>query len=196
MEGEKGVKSVMDFLSGKSAVEAAKRSDPALFRTNLGKKVERKGKLPKVSALGSEVIANFLETNCKGATPGTSYDLDEKEVTFRYANLAAVLGDDNAAAAVRNAPLVMTVTDQRVRDNFAVYEEKWGTLKAQATVVRNPNILQVPTRGYGSAETSDTETVVISYLVAFTRPFGKPLLATLFVLLAYKPILAIIAANN
>ena len=77
-----------------------------------------------------------------------------------------------------------------MRDNWTVYRDKWGAEVAAATIVRNPNLLQVPTRGYGSAETSDKETLVMSYVVAFTRPIGAPLLAILAGLLAYKPIVA------
>jgi hypothetical protein len=50
-------------------------------------------------------------------------------------------------------------------------------------VKRNPNLLSVPTTGYGSAEGADKETIYLSYVIAYTRPIGGILLFTLFGLL-------------
>jgi hypothetical protein len=187
-----GKPSLMDILSGKAAVQASKRSDPGLYRTNLGKRIDRKGaKTPKMSPAGQACVDAFMSAFPANARPGTSFDMDAKEASFRFSTLADCIGEANAVQAVANSPLVMTVSDARVRDNWKVYEQKWGFDKAAATIVRNPNILQVPTRGYGSAETSEDETIYISYLVAATRPAGKPLLLTLLALLLYKPLVSL-----
>ena len=71
----------------------------------------------------------------------------------------------------------------------AVLESKWGFEKAKGVVTRNPGILCVPAEGYGSAGDSGEDTVIISYIIDFTRPVGKPLLAILFLLLL-KPFVA------
>jgi len=84
---------------------------------------------------------------------------------------------------------------ERCTTNYKIYCDKWGKEKATATIIRNPNILQVPSIGYGSAEAAEDETIYVSYIVAATRPFGKPLLATLLFLLAYKPVIAILATQ-
>ena len=54
-----GIQQVMDFLSGKSAIEASKTAEPALYRSNIGKKETRKGKAPKLSAAGEAAYAAF-----------------------------------------------------------------------------------------------------------------------------------------
>lgn len=70
-----------------------------------------------------------------------------------------------------------------------MFEGKWGFDKAKGVVIRNPSLFNVPVTGYGSAETAAEETIVISYVINATRPIGKPLLYTLFLLLL-KPFLA------
>lgn len=84
---------------------------------------------------------------------------------------------------IKNVPDALVLNPTLCKDNFAVYSEKYGEEKAIGLVTRNPFILSVPTTGYGSAETAGGETMVMSYIIAYTRPFGKIFLAALFIAL-------------
>ena len=63
---------------------------------------------------------------------------------------------------------------QRVADNYEVSCEKWCEEKATGVIIRNPSILAVQTRGYGSsAEVAGEDTVVLSMLLASQDHMGK-----------------------
>jgi hypothetical protein len=117
--------------------------------------------------------------------------------------LKKLLGsEENAFTAVNNSPDILDLDQNKAPKVFGklpriitsiflnyvlyiytldVYVKKWGIEKATGVVVRNPNILFIPASGYGSAETAGDETVVLSYIINFTRPIGKPLLLLLFI---------------
>ena len=183
----------LDFLSGKKAVEASKAAEPALYRTGLDKpKALRKGKAPKLSEKASKTM-EIWKTKGKGK----AFDVTDDEAAFRFAFLNDIIGDEDLTIrAINNSPLVLTISEGRIIDNFEVYKEIYGLEKATGLIVRNPLILQVPTRGYGSAETSGDETIFMSYVVAATRPIGGPLLFLLGFLLAYKPLIGLTGLEN
>lgn len=121
---------------------------------------------------------------------GGEYDLTEAELAERLNAIASITkSEKNALLIVQNTPDVLTITSQRCIDNFAVFEKKFGTEAAIGLITRNPNILSVPTTGYGSAEIAGNETIAISYLINATRPVGKLLIALLLLALS-KPFLA------
>lgn len=121
--------------------------------------------------------------------PGGNVDLDAATLKSRFASLSKTLkGEENAIVAVRNVPEVLLINSALIKANFDVFEKKFGEEKAIGLVQRNPNILSVPTKGYGSAEVAGDETIVMSYVLNATRPIGKPLLAILFLALA-KPVI-------
>lgn len=183
----------LDFISGKKAVEASKAAEPALYRTGLDKpRAIRKGTAPKLSEKATKAMQIW-----KARGKGKAFDVTDDEAAFRFAFLNSVIGDEDLTIqAINNAPLVLTISEGRVIDNFDVYKEIYGLEKATGLIVRNPLILQVPTRGYGSAETSGDETILMSYVVAATRPIGGPLLALLGFLLAYKPLIGLAGIEN
>ena len=115
------------------------------------------------------------------------FDLSEELLESRFKALSKIVKDDTIALQiVKNVPDSLTISSQRCIDNFAVYQEKFGFEEAVGLITRNPNILSVPTSGYGSAEVAGKETIYMSYVIDITRPLGKPLIFLLFLLLA-KP---------
>lgn len=115
------------------------------------------------------------------------FDISDEVLASRFKALRNIVKDDKIALQiVKNVPDSLTISSQRCIDNFAVYEGKFGFEEAVGLITRNPNILSVPTSGYGSAEVAGKETIYMSYVIDATRPLGKPLLFLLFVLLA-KP---------
>ena len=183
----------LDFISGKKAVEASKAAEPALYRTGLDKpRAIRKGKAPQLSEKAKKTMELW-----KLRGKGKIFDVTDDEAAFRFAFLNSIIGDEDLTIqAINNAPLVLTISEGRVIDNFDIYKEIYGLEKATGLIVRNPLILQVPTRGYGSAETSGDETIFMSYVVAATRPIGGPLLFLLGFLLAYKPLIGLAGIEN
>lgn len=51
-------------------------------------------------------------------------------------------------------------------------------------VIRNPALLSVPPSGPDGADQADGKAMVLSYVIAATRPVGKQLLGLLFLLLS------------
>eukprot|EP01038_Epipyxis_sp_PR26KG_P011984 gene11984-16042_t len=91
---------------------------------------------------------------------GGSYDLTEELIVSRYNALADITKDELIALnIVQTAPYVLTITSNLCKDNFDVFSEKFGEDGALGLITRNPLILGVPTRGYGSAETAGKETI-------------------------------------
>mmetsp|Transcript_3677 Transcript_3677/g.3812 ORF Transcript_3677/g.3812 Transcript_3677/m.3812 type:complete len:183 (-) Transcript_3677:58-606(-) len=133
-------------------------------------------------------IGEYKKSN-PSVTPGSRYDVSEKDLVASFNALATALkSETDALEAVKAVPGVLVVPAATMKANFAIYEEKFGFDQAVGVVKRNPNIMQVRTTGYGSAETVGPETVYLSYVVAFTRPIGGFLLAGLAFLLSYPTI--------
>lgn len=137
-----------------------------------------------LSSQKDDAIA-FFKKQTPNPRPGGSYDVTEVELKARFDVLSNLFKSESKALNVVQAvPAVLTVSKERVKANFEVYEAKWGYEKTCGVLLRNPNLFNVPTRGYGSAETSGEETIIVSYVVAATRPIGGVLLGLLFISLA------------
>ena len=77
------------------------------------------------------------------------------------------------AGVFANIVYSLYVDLQLVADNYEVYCAKWGEEKATGVVIRNPSILAVQPRGYGSsAEVAGEDPVVLSAELAAARGSG------------------------
>jgi hypothetical protein len=178
-----------DFLTGKSMVQSAKKLEPELFKSSSFRPNSQTSKPAKVSEEGKLAIALFKKEYSK-AKVGGSYDLTEDTLGTRFNALASLVKDDKIALQiVKNVPDVLIISSERCSGNFAVFEGKFGFDGAVGLITRNPNILSVPTVGYGSAEIAGPETIALSYVINFTRPVGKVLIFLLLSALL-KPLLA------
>eukprot|EP00597_Dinobryon_sp_UTEXLB2267_P016755 CAMPEP_0201092150 /NCGR_PEP_ID=MMETSP0812-20130820/707_1 /ASSEMBLY_ACC=CAM_ASM_000668 /TAXON_ID=98059 /ORGANISM="Dinobryon sp., Strain UTEXLB2267" /LENGTH=168 /DNA_ID=CAMNT_0047343553 /DNA_START=109 /DNA_END=615 /DNA_ORIENTATION=+ len=162
---------------------------------NFGRgKKEGSIKIITPSPVALEAISVYQKANPK-PKPGRGYDILPEELNLRFISLVeAVKSEEVALKIVSTVPEVLVIKPQLVKDNFAMFESKWGFEKTLGLVTRNPNILSVATRGYGSAEVAGDETLYASYLIAATRPIGKPLLLLLFGLLS-KPFIQMLLDN-
>ena len=153
----------LDFLSGKTQIAAFKKSNPALFQS--GTQVSKKGTAKK----------------------GGPYDLADEDIAACFQSFARVIGDESTALKmVDTYPDVLLLDAEKVRANLATYTGKWGEEKALGVVTRNPALFSIPVSGYGSAEVAGDDAVVLSYVIAYTRPVGGLLLGLLFAALVSK----------
>jgi len=156
------------------------------FLFNFGAKkssaASKKEEIKPASALTLEAVSLFRKSNTKSTVTDS---LLEKN----FVDLASVLSNSeaNAIECVRAVPNVLLQPKNQVSGNFEVFVGKWGVEKATGVVQRNPLLLAIPTTGYGSAEVAGDDAVVLSYVIAYTRPIGGVLLGLLFAALL-KPI--------
>ena len=73
-----------------------------------------------------------------------------------------------------------------VKECFDIYTDTYGFDEALGMVARNPNLLCVRPRGYGSAEAAGGDAMALSYLIDATRGKGQYPLAILALLLLSK----------
>ena len=136
----------------------------------------------KLSQTGKEAVAAAAArfTNNKVRVfPAAS------EAEKRFELLAKSIGDEKAASEIAQIfPDIFFVENKRLSENLELLVLNWGKEKTTEVLLRNPNILSVATRGYGSLEASLSkggggDMVGASYVVAATRPVGKILLGLL-----------------
>ena len=120
------------------------------------------------------------------------------ELERKFDIIAAGFGQDEekAVEVVKIFPYVLFADDTRLSDNLDLLNTSWGPEKAKQVILRNPNILSVATKGYGSLEASlakgnGNDIVAASYVVGFTRPAGPLLLSLLFLALAKAAIFGV-----
>lgn len=119
------------------------------------------------------------------SNPESRYAVDEKTLTSNFMKLAeTVRGDDNAKEICSTWPDILRVDPVKISTNMNTYVDCFGLEDAIGMVKRNPNLFAVATTGYGSAEAScakggGKDMMTMSYVIAFTRPIGQPLLALL-----------------
>ncbi len=123
------------------------------------------------------------------SNPESRYAVDEKTLASNFLKLAeTVRGDDNANEICTIWPDILRVDPVKISTNMNTYVDCFGLEDAIGMVKRNPNLFAVATTGYGSAEAScakggGKDMMTMSYVIAFTRPIGQPLLALLAVCL-------------
>jgi hypothetical protein len=112
------------------------------------------------------------------------FDVNEDVLASRFNALVSIVKDEEIALQiVQNVPDSLGVPSERCQGNFNVFKAKFGFEGAVGLITRNPNLLSIPTTGYGSAEVAGQDAVVLSYLINLTRPVGKPLIFILLALL-------------
>mmetsp|Transcript_21777 Transcript_21777/g.36420 ORF Transcript_21777/g.36420 Transcript_21777/m.36420 type:complete len:224 (-) Transcript_21777:102-773(-) len=174
---EKSESWVMDFLSGKTAVAAEKRSSPELFGSPTKKRVIKKVKIGP----NAEKAISIYKKSFPNPKAGGTWDLDESAVAYYFYEMAKFTKSEEVVLEMMSVvPDIVTKNVERSKANFEIYTETYGFDEAIGLITRNPNILAVPTRGYGSAEVAKEDAMAMSYVIAFTRPLGAPLLALLF----------------
>ena len=75
---------------------------------------------------------------------------------------------------------------ETIKECFDIYTETYGFDEALGMVTRNPNLLCVRPRGYGSAEKAGGDAMALSYVIDATRGKGQYPLAILALLLLSK----------
>lgn len=127
----------------------------------------------KLSVPASESIALYRSELKKS-------EKTDSDLAAVFATLTKTLGSEaSAALCCKNVPTLLNAPEDRIKGNFAVYTEKFGEDKARGMVERNPSLLFIPTKGYGSAEVAGDDAMVMSYVIGYTRPLGKVLLGAL-----------------
>lgn len=105
-------------------------------------------------------------------------DREKTELKAVFSELSKVYGEEEALAMVKINPIVLCAQKSNFAPSLANLSENFGEESARAMVKRNPGLLFLKPYGQFSAETTDTATLVFSYVVAATRPVG-PLLQIL-----------------
>ncbi len=125
---------------------------------------------------------DFDGTRIKSKNPSKKRltDITPEQAKKSFNELARLYGDERALSMVKAQPICLAFDNQ----NFDKCLENWtnvfGLEASQDMVARNPGLLAV--RAEEASKATDS-TMVFSYLVAFTRPLGPILLATLFLLI-------------
>lgn len=181
----------LEFLSGKAQIASFKKANPGLFQSNSQTKKGTAKKGVQITEGSQRAIASFRGYVKKPKANGP-YDLTDNDIAACFQAFARVIGDESTALQmVATYPDVLLVDAEKVRANLATYTGKWGEEKALGVVTRNPALLAIPTTGYGSAEVAGDDAVVLSYVIAYTRPIGGLLLGLLFAALASKAFTAL-----
>mmetsp|Transcript_35787 Transcript_35787/g.47239 ORF Transcript_35787/g.47239 Transcript_35787/m.47239 type:complete len:228 (-) Transcript_35787:553-1236(-) len=179
---EKQKYSLMDVLSGKAQVAAEKKASPSLYKQSTRETV----KIPrnfKINENAEAAIGCFRKKYPNPRKGGTK-DVPDNELAYYFYELSKITNDEaRTLEMVKAVPFVLTLDPKKNKANFEVFENTYGTEKALGLITRNPGILAVPTTGYGSAEVAGDDAIVMSYIIAFTRPAGAPLLLGLVGLL-------------
>lgn len=110
--------------------------------------------------------------------------IDEIRLTTGLNSLAKVVGDDNAMKMAEADPKVLEFKSTNFQAVFDAYCTNLGEEEATGMVIRNPALMGVPPSGYGGADKAGKDAVVVSYVIAATRPLGGLWLGLLFLVLA------------
>ena len=110
--------------------------------------------------------------------------IDEIRLTNGLNSLAKVVGDDNAMKMAEADPKVLEFKSTNFQAVFDAYCTNLGEEEATGMVIRNPALMGVPPSGYGGADKAGKDAVVVSYVIAATRPLGGLWLGLLFLVLA------------
>lgn len=122
--------------------------------------------------------------------PESRFMVSESTLKSNFQALSSVVGgEDNAAEICKVWPDILRVDPAKVSKNMQTYVDCFEFEEALGMVKRNPNLFAVATEGYGSAEAScakggGKDMMAMSYIIAYTRPIGKPLLGVLALCLA------------
>lgn len=122
--------------------------------------------------------------------PDSRFMVTERTLKENFVSLSSVVGGEDSAAEICQVwPDILRVDPTKVAKNMETYVACFEFDEAVGMVKRNPNLFAVATEGYGSAEAScakggGKDMMSMSYVIAYTRPIGKPLLGLLALCLA------------
>ena len=146
-----------------------------------------KGRL-KGGTAGSAVTKGALDVYLRKFGDSKNKEKNPAVLSMNFANLAVSVKSEEVAAEIVDIwPEVLCLPPERVSGNMDIFSEYFPFDEALGMVTRNPNLFAVPTEGYGSSraacEKGGGDIMAMSYIIATTRPIGKPLLGLLFLLL-------------
>jgi len=107
----------------------------------------------------------------------------EAALSRTFQEISRVYGPDNALDMVKIWPNALNCDSKNFKPVFDIYAEKFGEEETIAMLKRNPNLLGCRAEGPNSVEAGD-DVMVMSYIIAFTRPAGSFLLALLLSLVS------------
>ena len=117
--------------------------------------------------------------------------IDESRLVSSLRTLADVVGDESALNMALTDPKVLEFRSANFQAVFDAYCANLGEDEALGMVLRNPALMGVPPSGYGGADKAGKDAVVVSYIIAATRPLGGLWLSLLFLVLATPAIEAV-----
>mmetsp|Transcript_4772 Transcript_4772/g.10067 ORF Transcript_4772/g.10067 Transcript_4772/m.10067 type:complete len:216 (+) Transcript_4772:107-754(+) len=142
-----------------------------------------KGGGGKSAGAGSPNSKEAVEIYTTKFAESKNREMDPKELSLTFKELASVYGDDVALEFVRDIPNVLGVDRTFFAPSFASFSEKFGDEPARAMVQRNTGLLFVRPTGDGGADKVEESAMVFSYIVAVTKPLGSFGYIGIFVLL-------------
>jgi len=113
----------------------------------------------------------------KACNPG------EAAVKRTFSEMCKVYGADNALDMVNTWPRCLNCDSTEFAPVFKIYVDKFGEEETLGMLKRNPNLLGCRAEGPNAVKAGD-DAMYMSYFIAFTRPAGPFLLASLFGLLS------------
>lgn len=136
----------------------------------------------RLAAKIDEAVAMYNE-KYPSLKPGKLYYVEDSELKLTYQRLASVYGEDIAFEMCRRNPSCLAYNRNHFQPSLDAFSAKFGEEEARAMVFRNPNLLAVPPTGYKAADAVGDDAMLLSYVVAATRPLGPVLLPAFFLAL-------------
>lgn len=103
-------------------------------------------------------------------------DISRDQVRASFNVLASLYGDEQALGMVKALPICLAFNEDKFGPSLKAFSDVFGDDKAKAMVIRNPGLLAVTPSDAASAT---EQTMIFSYIIGFTRPFGRVLLPLL-----------------
>lgn len=180
------VSNAFQSMFSRSVPKASPLSDEAIAVFNkrypFGRGVVKQNPFIKLGMPNRDIDGTPVATVVSADKAGKRMtDISEKEARAAFSELAKLYGAEEALEITNALPIALAFSSKNFGESLKEFSILFGEEKAKAMVVRNPGLLAInPT----NAAKSNEQTMVFSYLVAWTRPFGKVLLpGVLFLLL-------------
>lgn len=108
-------------------------------------------------------------------------DISEQKAKASFQELAKAYGNEQALMMVKTMPICLAFDKEKFGPSLKVFQELFGEEEAREMVARNPGLLAVTPN---DAASSNEQTMVFSYIVAYTRPLGPLLIPFLLLFLS------------
>lgn len=138
--------------------------DRGPLKSNIFNDIAKFG-VPNTDIDGTVVISK----SAKNTASRRITDLSQSDVVKNFSALASVYGEERSIDMVKTFPICLTFDTKQFSKTFAVWSEIYGADAAMGMVSRNPGLLAVEPK---DAVQSTEQTMVFSYIIAFTRPIG------------------------